>query len=239
MELRSVIDRHMEQQPETSQSKKKKGNKPVIRSVERIEMEIPKTTKKEVTWAQVAKTKTRNINKNVNIQGRQKPILMENTQTQVKRTRSMAIKNLIKLLEKKANKTAAISITTREDITQKEFMIRAKREINLKELGIETCHTRSGFTGGIIIEIPGEDAERKADISGTIARAIPREWKRKGKSSEEESRYQDNRPRRIDHKRGGAGSNGGDWRMPSNGDKSERHSKNRSRRWNCVDPVPG
>lgn len=54
----------------------------------------------------------------------------------------MAMKNPIKLLERKASKTAAISITTREDITQKEFMTRAKQEINLKEIGIDTCHTR-------------------------------------------------------------------------------------------------
>lgn len=78
IELRSVIDRHMEK-PEISQSKKKKGNKPVIRSVERVEMELPRNMKKkEVTWAQVAKTRTRNTNKGGNMQDRQKPIIMEN-----------------------------------------------------------------------------------------------------------------------------------------------------------------
>lgn len=73
------------------------------------------------------------------------------------------IRNPEDIIERKTKKTAAITITSRGDITNKDIMIKAKREITLKDMGIENCQIRSGFTGGLVIEIPGDDAETKAD----------------------------------------------------------------------------
>lgn len=73
------------------------------------------------------------------------------------------IKNPKKIIERKTRKTAAIAITSRGEITNREIMLKTKKERNLIELEIKNCQIRSRFTERLVIEIPGEDAERKAD----------------------------------------------------------------------------
>lgn len=45
-----------------------------------------------------------------------------------------------------------------------ELITKAKREISLDEIGINDCKIRRRFTGGVVIEIPGEESNGKADI---------------------------------------------------------------------------
>ncbi|XP_024868277.1 uncharacterized protein LOC112452350 [Temnothorax curvispinosus] len=61
-------------------------------------------------------------------------------------------------------KTAAVSITSlKDDVSYADILKKARDNINLDSLGIETSKIRRGINGGIIIEIPGADGTTKAD----------------------------------------------------------------------------
>lgn len=174
MELKSVIDKHLNN---TEQVTKNKKGKPIIKNIENVKLNIPflENRRRDVTWADVV-AKRRSPGKQNVQRGRQEsdegttddPETTETYRTKNKTARmqkqqQMRTREPEEIIERKTKKTAAITITTRGDITNKDIMIRAKREITLKDLGIENCQVRSGFTGGLVIEIPGDDAETKAD----------------------------------------------------------------------------
>lgn len=129
--------------------------------------------KRDVTWADVvAKRKSPEKQHRRNNKYERKESENYSTDEQELQRREDRIKRKTRqyktakpeeIIGKKKKKTAAISITTRGEITNREIMIKAKREIVLKDYGNENCQIRSGFTGGLVIEIPGEDAESKAD----------------------------------------------------------------------------
>jgi len=63
---------------------------------------------------------------------------------------------------RKSPRTAAVAITVREGISYADILRKAKTEIFLSEIGINSSRIRKGVNGGLIIEIPGEGNVEKA-----------------------------------------------------------------------------
>lgn len=119
--------------------------------------------KRNVTWADEVAKRRSPIKQKAQYSRNESENNSTDENERYKEGRRMRKRKPEEIIEKRTKKTAAIAITTRGEITNKEIMLRAKKEIKLKELEIENCQIRSGFTGGLIIEITGENAERKAD----------------------------------------------------------------------------
>lgn len=181
-EIKTVIEKHLNKAEQNVKSKK---GKPIIKKVESVQMKIPfmeNRPRRDVTWADViAKRKSPEKQHRRNDKNERKESEKYSTDEQElqrkedrigRKTRQYKTVKPEEIIEKKKKKTAAISITTRGEITNREVMIKAKREIVLKDYGIENCQIRSGFTGGLVIEIPGEDAESKADRSAKVERYL-------------------------------------------------------------------
>lgn len=68
-------------------------------------------------------------------------------------------------------KTAAVTILSRDNrISYSDILREAKTKMDLKQLGIEETRIRRAITGGIIIEISGEQNSQKADILANTLR---------------------------------------------------------------------
>lgn len=62
-------------------------------------------------------------------------------------------------------RTAAVTIKGRNsDFSYADALKRARSEISLAEIGIENTRIRKTVTGGILIQIPGNDGNKKAEI---------------------------------------------------------------------------
>lgn len=181
-EVKSVIEKHLNN---AEQSTKNKKGKLIIKKIENVQMRIPfleSRQKRDVTWANVVakrKSPEKQLRKNDKYERNESDNYSTDDQVTYRRENRMRGKQkqhkIAKpedIIERKKKKTAAIVIITKGEMTNKEIMTKAKREITLKEYGIENCQVRSGFTGGLVIEIPGEDAETKADNLATKLRNI-------------------------------------------------------------------
>lgn len=173
-EIKTIIEKHINKEEENIKSKKKE--KPIIKRVENVQMKIPfleNRPKRDVTWADVvarrklpekhARRGGKHGGEDSEAYTTDEQELQEGEERMRRRERQPKLIKPEEIIERKKKKTAAISITTRGEITNKEIMMRARREIVLKDYDIEDCQIRNGFTGGLVIEIPGEDAENKAD----------------------------------------------------------------------------
>ncbi|XP_025156089.1 uncharacterized protein LOC112588934 [Harpegnathos saltator] len=72
---------------------------------------------------------------------------------------------------RKVPSTAAVSITT-EDGKYKEVLAEVKKKINIDNMGITKIKTRQGAMGALILEIPGEDKDTKADLLAAKLRKV-------------------------------------------------------------------
>lgn len=70
---------------------------------------------------------------------------------------------LLKSMNKRNEKTAAIVIQGDENTSYTKILRKAKSTVSLEELDIGDCKVRKGFTGGLVIKIPGANANYKAD----------------------------------------------------------------------------
>lgn len=171
--LKMVIDKHLNNAEREIKATTLKTNKskPSIKKIEKVQMRIPFLERKrtDVTWADVvSRRKTTEKRTSIHSEGLGSDTTDDPAKYKKKRTTiKQKARKPEEIIEKKIRKTAAIAITTRRQITNKEIMLRAKKEIVLKEIGIDNCVIRSGFTGGLVIEIPGEEAEKKADVLAT------------------------------------------------------------------------
>ncbi|XP_011151294.1 uncharacterized protein LOC105190291 [Harpegnathos saltator] len=68
-----------------------------------------------------------------------------------------------KQAKRKVPNTAAATITA-DKSRYKELLAEAKSKIDLTNIGIEKMRTRIGATGALVLEIPGEERGRQADI---------------------------------------------------------------------------
>ncbi|XP_046629516.1 uncharacterized protein LOC124309827 [Neodiprion virginianus] len=75
---------------------------------------------------------------------------------------------------RKAPRTAAVAIKSREENTPyAEILKFAREKIQLAELGIEETRVRRAANGGVLIEIPGPENTRKADaLAAQLTRVI-------------------------------------------------------------------
>lgn len=103
-----------------------------------------------------------NVNNVNTVQDNARPVQPDRVILQNHEIRERDIQRL-KHTRQRNLKTAAITITCEEDVSYNEIITRAKREITLTEYGIEDCKTRRGYTGGLVMEISGEEAADKAD----------------------------------------------------------------------------
>lgn len=78
----------------------------------------------------------------------------------------------MKRVNQRNMKSAAVTMICEENGSYNELILKAKREIVLTDYGIEDCKIRRGFTGGLVIEIHGEEAVDKADRLATKLREI-------------------------------------------------------------------
>lgn len=72
-------------------------------------------------------------------------------------------KQKLRAISQKSGISAAITLQCEADAGYKEMILKAKRKISLTEIDIDDCKIRRGYTGRMVIEIPGEDASDKAD----------------------------------------------------------------------------
>lgn len=72
----------------------------------------------------------------------------------------------------RSSRSAAIILQGDGETNYNEIILKAKREISLVELGINDCKVRRGYTGGMVIEIPGEGATDKADVLAERLRQV-------------------------------------------------------------------
>ncbi|XP_011138475.1 histone-lysine N-methyltransferase, H3 lysine-79 specific-like [Harpegnathos saltator] len=68
-----------------------------------------------------------------------------------------------KKIRRRVPNTAAVTITA-ERGQYKDLLAEAKRKIDLTEIGIEKIKTRVGATGALVLEIPGEEKGKQADL---------------------------------------------------------------------------
>lgn len=73
-------------------------------------------------------------------------------------------RNRLRAMSQRNDRSAAITLQRDGEDNYNEIILKAKREISLTEIGINDCKIRRGYTGGLVIEIPGEGASMKADI---------------------------------------------------------------------------
>nr|XP_012217358.1 PREDICTED: uncharacterized protein LOC105669144 [Linepithema humile] len=74
-------------------------------------------------------------------------------------------KDKVANLKRKVPRTSAISILSESaDITYSEILRMARENISLSELNICDTKIKRSITGGILIEIPGEESDLKADM---------------------------------------------------------------------------
>jgi hypothetical protein len=76
----------------------------------------------------------------------------------------------LKATKRKVKRTAAVVIT--EPDSYGKAMALARQRINLEEFGIEGLRVRRAFSGGIILEIPGERADAQASYLATSLRML-------------------------------------------------------------------
>ncbi|KMQ90406.1 hypothetical protein RF55_9847 [Lasius niger] len=78
---------------------------------------------------------------------------------------------------RKPPKTAAVSITGRDkDFSYREALLRARKEISLKDLKIESTRLRRAANGGYIIEIMDKDgADKAASLREKLKALLPEE----------------------------------------------------------------
>lgn len=70
-------------------------------------------------------------------------------------------------------KTAAVAIQRKGDkYNYVDILKEAKSKVNLQQLGIEDTRIRRAITGGIIIEIPGDQGSQKADTLTNSLRTV-------------------------------------------------------------------
>lgn len=188
LELKSVIEKHIGGRDATTE--KIRSKKPIIKKkIENVQIDLQQREKRDVTWADVTrKGDNRDSNRQQQQQHRTTPsdkvssvlhfqrVLPiaggKNIQADTRRRRPSAIPDPAGILDRKSNRPAAVSITTRGNTSHKEVMIKAKKEISLRDIGIDNCKIRTGFTGGIVLEIPGQDADKKADILAERLRGL-------------------------------------------------------------------
>lgn len=70
----------------------------------------------------------------------------------------------LRAMRQRSDRSVAITMQCEGEINYNEMILKAKKEISLADIGIKDCRIRRGYTGGLVIEIPGEDASVKADI---------------------------------------------------------------------------
>lgn len=164
MDINKLLDNYFED------NKEQEGrNKPIIKNIEKVSYPLERLGRvrgSTSTWTEIAAgpsqsrapEKRKRINQ-VPAKGERKSY-KDNSKERERYARNLDhLNNLLK----KNNKTAAITINCREEEKYTEIMLKAKRDISLKEIGIEDCRVRKGFTRGLIIEIPGDNADSKAD----------------------------------------------------------------------------
>ncbi|XP_018405959.1 PREDICTED: uncharacterized protein LOC108782238 [Cyphomyrmex costatus] len=76
---------------------------------------------------------------------------------------------------RRAPRIAAVQISCRGDFTHVQAMSLAKQKIDLGALGIEDIRPRKARTGVLLLEIPGTDGTRKANILANQMRDVLRE----------------------------------------------------------------
>lgn len=92
-------------------------------------------------------------------------------------------RNRLRMINQRNNRSAAVTLQCDNDARYNEIITKAKREIQLEELGIDDCKIRRGYTGGMVIEIPGEEANQKADaLADKLKEVLGREDVRIGRS---------------------------------------------------------
>ncbi|EFN83463.1 hypothetical protein EAI_08541, partial [Harpegnathos saltator] len=67
--------------------------------------------------------------------------------------------------------TAAVTITA-DKSQYKELLAEAKKRVDLTSIGIDKLKTRVGITGALVLEIPGEERVKRADILAEKLRDI-------------------------------------------------------------------
>lgn len=60
------------------------------------------------------------------------------------------------------SKTAVVTITTKEGGSYAEVLSKARKNVCLKDIGIQNTKIRRAFNGGIIIEVPSKDGAKLA-----------------------------------------------------------------------------
>lgn len=121
--------------------------------------DFPRLPRPGVSWSTVAKRGT----ENASMEDRRKSRGNERVKPpQVKRAPRIT-----------RGSTSVVTLTCGEaDPSYAEALNEAKRRISLEELGISGTRMRRAFTGGLIIEVPGEEAASKADILARHLRRI-------------------------------------------------------------------
>jgi len=73
-------------------------------------------------------------------------------------------KNAVSVLKRKVLISAAVSIIcTNPDMLYSNIMKSAREKISLRDIGIDNTRIRRAVSGGIIIEVFGQDCFHKAD----------------------------------------------------------------------------
>lgn len=62
--------------------------------------------------------------------------------------------------------------STNEEISYAEILRRAKTEVSLDEIGMESVKVREAANGGLVLEIPGPESNGKADMLATCLRLV-------------------------------------------------------------------
>ncbi|GAB1860699.1 CCHC-type domain-containing protein [Camponotus japonicus] len=124
--------------------------------MEHIEKHL-RATNNETTQKRVWETVTRRKNKNV------RTAIAGNEGTIDYRTdnREKITDNRVR---RRPPKTVGVAIKGEEGFSYADALKKARTEISLKEIGIDTTKIRRATNGGIIIEIPGAENKEKANV---------------------------------------------------------------------------
>lgn len=163
------------------ESKTSKKDKPTITGIEKIATSFSLSMQEHRSGANAPSTSWIDIeprmpwnrkkevleNKNVNISTKQNIDIVSDIQNERRRNTREEYKERelrrLKYIMQRNSKSTAITIQCEGDATYNEVILKAKKKIKLTEYNIDDCKIRKGYTGGLVIEIPGEGAVHKAD----------------------------------------------------------------------------
>nr|XP_012224479.1 PREDICTED: uncharacterized protein LOC105673432 [Linepithema humile] len=128
------------------------------------EMEIGKndTQQQNLPWNKVVGRKAR--------KGRKEEKTLQNIPPPIRKGKE---KSMLKSKERRLMRTSAVTITRiKGNTAYSEILKEAQAAIDLNELGITDIKTIPSYTGGMVIEIPGEESKEKANILAERLRKV-------------------------------------------------------------------